>query len=181
MTRNLFNKTYDLFPIFLSFISWIMQMVFFWKSVHPFSQWHPSVFVVDGIRFNCAEQFMMYQKAKLFCDDEIADQILQTDKPSVQKQLGRLVKGFDSAEWEENRERIVYEASYHKFTQNPDMQRSLMNTGEKIIVEASPVDTIWGIGLSEDHPDATNPEKWKGLNLLGKALMKLRNDLAKAK
>ncbi|MBX7242143.1 MAG: NADAR family protein [Bacteroidia bacterium] len=154
-----------------------MEIEFFWKREHPFSQWHISPFTVDGITFNCAEQYMMYQKAKMFCDDETAEQILQTEKPSVQKQLGRLVKGFDEAEWVYNRERIVYEGSFHKFTQNPKLQSILLETGDKLLAEASPLDNIWGIGMSEDNPEVRNPEKWTGLNLLGKALMKLRQTL----
>ncbi len=153
------------------------ELLLFWKKEHPLSQWHPSSFSVNGITFNCAEQFMMYSKAKLFCDDETAEQILQSEKPSVQKQLGRLVQGFDETEWLHHRERIVYEGNYHKFTQNPNLKDYLLETGDKTLVEASPVDTIWGIGMSEENPDAYNPEKWKGLNLLGKALMKVRESL----
>jgi ribA/ribD-fused uncharacterized protein len=156
-----------------------MEFEFFWGTAHPFSQWHPASFVVDGIEFNCAEQFMMYKKAKLFCDDETATEILQAHKPSVQKQLGRLVQNFDEAEWNQNRERIVYEGNFHKFTQNEHLRTYLMGTSDKMIVEASPLDPIWGIGMAADNPDARNPEKWKGENLLGKALMELRKDLQK--
>ena len=152
---------------------------FFWRTESPFSQWHPSPFVVDGISFNCAEQFMMYKKAKLFCDDETAEMILTATKPSIQKELGRAIKGYEDAEWLQNRERIVYEGNFHKFTQNENLRKALMNTGETTLVEASPVDTIWGIGLAADNPDASFPEKWKGLNLLGKILTELREDLKK--
>lgn len=155
------------------------KFTFFWRTESPFSQWHPTNFVVEGINFNCAEQFMMYKKAKLFCDDETAEAILSTSKPSVQKQLGRTVKNFDAAEWLQNRERIVYEGNFHKFTQNKSLQKQLMDTGDSLLVEASPVDDIWGIGLSADNPDAAFPERWKGLNLLGKILTELREDLKK--
>lgn len=156
-----------------------MEFEFFWGTEHPFSQWHPSTFTVDGIEFNCAEQFMMYKKAKLFCDDDIATEILDAHKPSVQKQLGRLVKDFDAAEWNQNRERIVYQGNFHKFTQNEELRKFLLETNDKIIVEASPLDPIWGIGMGADNPDARHPEKWKGENLLGKVLMELRANLQK--
>lgn len=152
---------------------------FFWRTESPFSQWHPSPFVVEGISFNCAEQFMMYKKAKLFCDDETADEILKASKPSVQKELGRAVRDYHEAEWLQNRERIVYEGNFHKFTQNENLRKALLDTGETTLVEASPVDSVWGIGLSVDNPDAAFPEKWKGLNLLGKILTELREDLKK--
>lgn len=153
---------------------------FFWQRESPFSQWHPSPFVVDGITYNCAEQYMMYQKAKLFCDEEIATEILNAEKPSIQKQLGRAIQGFDTNEWHQHRERIVYEGNFHKFSQNENLRHALLETGESTIVEASPIDDIWGIGLSADNPDAAFPEKWKGLNLLGKILTNLREDLKKS-
>jgi ribA/ribD-fused uncharacterized protein len=156
-----------------------MEFEFFWGTEHPFSQWHPSIFTVEGIEFNCAEQFMMYKKAMLFCDEDIATEILQAHKPSVQKQLGRLVKDFDATEWNQNRERIVYEGNFHKFTQNQALRQFLLETKDKMIAEASPLDPIWGIGMGADNPDARNPEKWKGENLLGKVLMELRADLQK--
>lgn len=158
-----------------------MDFEFFWGTSHPFSQWHPAEFVIDGITFNCAEQYMMYRKAKLFCDEEIAEQILQAKKPSVQKELGRLVQNFDAAEWKQNRERIVYEGNFYKFTQNENLRKFMMDTADKMIVEASPVDKVWGIGMAESNPDARNPEKWNGENLLGKILMELRADLGKSK
>lgn len=157
-----------------------MNFEFFWGTSHPFSQWHPATFIIEGITFNCAEQYMMYRKAKLFCDEEIAEQILQAKKPSVQKELGRLVQNFDAAEWKQNRERIVYEGNFYKFTQNDNLRKFLMDTADKTIVEASPVDNVWGIGMAESNPDARNPEKWNGENLLGKILMELRADLAKS-
>ena len=153
---------------------------FFWRTESPFSQWHSSHFVVEGISFNCAEQYMMYRKATLFCDDEIAAQILRSTKPSVQKELGRAVSGYNEAEWLQNREKIVYEGNFHKFTQNENLRKALLGTGETTLVEASPVDKIWGIGLSADNPYAAFPEKWKGLNLLGKILTELREELRRA-
>ena len=147
----------------------------FWRG--PFSQWHTSPFKLNDISFSCAEQYMMYQKAMLFGDNDTAEAIIQTSNPKTHKSLGRKVKGFGDKLWEMHRERIVYEGNFAKFTQNPELFNILMSTGEKILVEANPVDTIWGIGLSEDNPDALIPAKWKGQNLLGKVLTQVRDDL----
>lgn len=121
----------------------------------------------------------MYQKAMLFDDTEIATQILKTGNPKMQKVLGRKVKNFEEAIWVAERERIVYEGNYHKFSQNPDLKEALLATKGKTIVEASPLDKIWGIGLSEDDERAHNRKQWRGLNLLGVVLTKLRDDFLK--
>lgn len=148
---------------------------FFWRG--SFSQWVPSSFIVDGVVYSHAEQYMMYQKALLFDDKVIAQKILDEKHPRNQKKLGRKIKGFDESKWKENRERIVYEGNYAKFTQNKDIYNELIATKNKILVEASPVDKIWGIGMAEDDPKIEDENQWKGLNLLGKVLTKLKNDL----
>lgn len=153
------------------------EFEFFWGSHHPFSQWHTSEFVINEINFNCAEQYMMYQKALLFDNEDIAQQILETDVPGKQKALGRKVKGFNPIIWEANRFQIVYDANKAKFSQNEHLLKFLKGTTGKWIVEASPVDSIWGIGLSVNSPKARLPEQWEGLNLLGEVLMKVREDL----
>jgi ribA/ribD-fused uncharacterized protein len=150
---------------------------FFFRPDAPFSQWHPSRFVVDGNTFVCAEQFMMHGKALLFRDVEIAAQILTTAAPRTQKALGRNVRNFDEAVWKREREAIVYRANHAKFTQNPALLKALLATGNRQLVEASPFDRIWGIGLAADHPDAEVPSKWRGQNLLGKILTRLRDEL----
>ncbi len=156
------------------------QYTFFWKSHSPFSQWYLCNFVVDGIEFNCAEQYMMYKKAELFSDLETAKKILESTSPAKQKKLGRQVKGFDQQIWDQHCKQIVYEGNYAKFTQNPDLKEELLKTKGTILVEASPVDRIWGVGLSEEDPRILNPKEWRGRNYLGEILTKLREDLMKS-
>jgi ribA/ribD-fused uncharacterized protein len=186
------------------------EFIFFWLTYSPFSQWHPALFLVKDTAFTSAEQFMMYCKAKLFKDEEIAQKILEInmtnmvvkqfidghfqekgvsrkeilkDKELVKewnkaqkeiKSLGRKVKNYNDEEWCKNRENYVYRGSYEKFTQNPELKELLIKTGDSIMVEASKFDKIWGIGMTKDDPNAMYPEKWKGLNLLGNILTKLK-------
>ena len=142
-----------------------------------FSQWWLSAFIVDKVTYKTAEHWMMAKKAELFNDNEVLDKIIKANSPAEAKKLGRQVKNYDDAIWLENRFEIVKEGNYHKFSQNPDLKAFLLNTDERVIVEASPVDPIWGIGMAGDHKDVLNPEKWKGLNLLGFALMEVRDEL----
>ncbi|RNB81128.1 NADAR family protein [Brevibacillus fluminis] len=153
------------------------KFTFFWKSHSPFSQWHKRSFNLNGMTFTCAEQAMMYGKAMLFGDHGIAQRILQTAEPREQKQLGRLVKNFDKAIWEQNCMQIVKEANRAKFTQHEDLLEALLKTAGTTIVEASPTDSIWGIGLAEDDPRASNRRQWKGTNWLGQVLTELREEL----
>ena len=142
-----------------------------------FSQWWLSSFKVNGVTYKTAEHWMMAKKAELFNDNEVLDKIIKANSPAEAKKLGRQVKNYDDAIWLENRFEIVKEGNYHKFSQNPDLKAFLLNTDERVIVEASPVDPIWGIGMAGDHKDVLNPAKWKGLNLLGFALMEVRDEL----
>ena len=151
----------------------------FWTG--PFSQWNNSEFVVDGQKYVTAEQYMMHKKALLFNDKNTADKIIKSDSPATQKSLGRKVKGFDEKIWRKHREQIVYDGNYAKFSQNEYLLKELLDTGDKILVEASPVDKIWGIGLAEENKDAYNPVKWRGLNLLGKVLTQVKHDLKNRK
>lgn len=148
----------------------------FWDN-SPFSQWYKCSFVAFGIEFNCAEQYMMYMKAVIFDDLQTADKILEAKEPREQKELGRHVKGFNQERWDYLSRKVVYDASRHKFMQNEDLLEQLFTTDDCYLVEASPYDTIWGIGLSEDNPDAKNPEKWRGTNWLGDMLTLLREDI----
>src|SRR5579871_4776144 len=132
-----------------------------------FSQWFASPFKVDNILYLTSEHWMMAKKAALFNDNEILKEILSTEKPAVAKELGRKIKNFDAAVWKAHCYTIVVEGNLHKFSQNQNIKTFLLQTGNKIIVEASPVDTVWGIGLSHENPDVQNPSKWKGSNLLG--------------
>jgi ribA/ribD-fused uncharacterized protein len=142
-----------------------------------FSQWYPAGFTVDGIIYRTAEHWMMVKKALLFNDPESAEKILAAPNPAVAKKLGRELKNFDAALWASHSYEIVVQGNKHKFSQNETLKTVLLQTGNKIIVEASPVDNIWGIGLAHDAKEATNPFEWKGTNLLGFALMEVRSML----
>jgi len=150
---------------------------FFFGPENPFSQWYTSTFVVGDITYTCAEQYMMHGKALLFEDGETALEILAVDHPRAHKALGRKVRGFDDHVWKREREGIVMAGSRAKFTQNADLLDKLLATRGTELVEASPYDKIWGIGLGERDPNALDPAKWRGLNLLGKILTKLRDEL----
>lgn len=141
-----------------------------------FSQWWEKEFSVNGIIYPTAEHFMMAQKARLFDDNETLEEILKAKTPAEAKKIGRKVKNFDEKIWLENRFKIVEEGNYYKFS-DPIYKVFLLGTGNKIIVEASPMDTIWGIGLAQDSEKVHNPNMWRGLNLLGFALMEVRDRL----
>lgn len=141
------------------------------------SQWWPAEFTVDNEVYPTAEHFMMVGKARLFGDEQIAAKIFEAPTPDAAKSLGRKVKSFDDEIWTEHRYDIVVRGTEAKFSQNPPLHGYLVGTGNAVIVEASPVDPIWGIGLSADSPDARHPDRWRGLNLLGKALMDVRDRL----
>lgn len=111
----------------------------------------------------------------MFGDQEIRAQILQATTPNAAKALGRKISGFNEQDWLKHRYETVVRANKAKFSQNPELNNFLKETGSSIIVEASPVDNIWGIGLAQDHANANNPNLWQGLNLLGFALMQVRD------
>ena len=138
------------------------------------SQWWPATFTVDSHTFATAEHYMMWSKAKLFNDDEIAEKILSAPHPHRAKALGRQVRAFDQEVWESARYAIVVEGSRAKFTQHDDLGTFLRRTGDRVLVEASPMDRVWGIGLAANDPRAEDPTQWRGLNLLGYALMAAR-------
>jgi ribA/ribD-fused uncharacterized protein len=154
------------------------EHTFFFRPESPFSQWYPARFVVGGITFGCAEQFMMHGKALLFGDHEAAARILDAPSPRAHKAIGRTVRGFVEATWAAAREGIVYTGSRAKFTQNEDLRRALLATRKTLLVEASPFDRIWGVGLAADNPRIDDPRNWRGKNLLGYILTRLRDELA---
>lgn len=139
-----------------------------------FSQWFESPFTLDAISYPTAEHLMMAEKARLFGDEAVCARILAARTPAEAKKLGRLISGFDEERWLQARFEIVVKGNHAKFSQNPALREFLLNTGERVLVEVSPVDAIWGIGLAADDPRAANPEQWRGLNLLGFALMAVR-------
>ena len=163
-----------------------LDFLFFWGHSNKydqkvgkfcFSQWFEIPFTVGNIVYKTAEHWMMAQKALLFNDLECFEKIVHTGTPKVAKELGREVKNFDEEVWNNHKYEIVKVGNIHKFNQNIDIFDFLVNTAEKVIVEASPVDAIWGIGLSQDSDYIDNIYCWRGQNLLGFALMEVRDFL----
>ncbi|GAB1096669.1 NADAR family protein [Shewanella algae] len=164
-----------------------VKYIFFWGhqekgeqiSKSCFSQWYDAKFEEEGNVFITAEHYMMYHKARLFGDDIACERILLATNPGAAKAIGREVVGFNQEVWDERRFEIVLNANLAKFAQHTELKSFLLNTGNRILVEASPVDKVWGIGLAQDHPESEIPRRWKGLNLLGFALMEVRDRLRK--
>jgi ribA/ribD-fused uncharacterized protein len=162
------------------------KYLFFWGHQPPpaggvgkgcLSQWWPAEFTVEGVAYASAEHYMMWAKAMLFGDAETAGQIRQAPHPGAAKALGRQVRGFDDQRWADRRFDLVVTANTAKFGQHPDLREFLLSTGRRVLVEASPQDRIWGIGLTADDERAGAPDTWLGLNLLGFALMEVRHQL----
>jgi ribA/ribD-fused uncharacterized protein len=155
-------------------------IVLFYKSTDQktgyLSQWYLSPFRDEnGVEYNCAEQYMMAEKAKLFHDNVSLKKIMAERNPICQKQLGRTVSGFCNRLWLQHRENIVKKANRLKFQQHPDLMQRLCST-RGLIAEASPSDVIWGIGMSKYNLNVYDSSKWKGLNLLGNILTSLRDE-----
>ena len=142
------------------------------------SQWYPCEFEAEGTKYTSAEQYMMAEKARLFGDEEIRAQILKTSDPAICKKLGRKVRNFNQEKWNKNRENIARKGNFYKFSQNAKLREFLLSTGDKILAEASPRDRIWGIGMGKSNPDALDPAKWRGRNLLGFSIMSVRKKIA---
>lgn len=147
------------------------KFTFFWYG--PFSQWYLSPMVVDGIPYNCCEQYMMASKAILFNDLDTCQQIMDAEEPRIQKKLGRQVNNFDVKIWNSVAKEIVKKGNLAKFSQNTELKKLLLNT-EGTLVEASPYDKIWGIGLGENDPKSLNRTTWEGTNWLGEILTEVR-------
>ena len=164
-----------------------VKYLFFWGhhpqrdgSVGPgcLSQWWPAPLVVDGVRYATAEHFMMAGKARLFGDEAIVARMLAAPHPGAVKALGRQVRGFEESRWDAHRFDLVVAGNLAKFSQHPDLGRYLTGTGNRVLVEASPLDPVWGIGVAATDPRAQDPARWRGPNLLGFALMRARAQLA---
>lgn len=162
------------------------KFVFFWGhrpradgalSKSCFSQWFDAPFDVDGVHYHTAEHWMMARKAELFNDPSAREKILSNPKPGAAKAYGREVQNFDQGTWVEHRIDIAISGNLHKFGQNRELANYLLGTGDRVLVEASPVDAIWGIGLEATDERCLDPSAWQGLNLLGFALMVVRDRL----
>ncbi|MCI8649796.1 MAG: NADAR family protein [Anaerotruncus sp.] len=165
------------------------KYLFFWRPTPSadgkitetcLGQWWMSDFTVDGITYSCAEQYMMAEKARLFGDAQMLQSILDAKHPKEMKALGRAVRNFDKAVWDARCYEIVRTGNIYKFSQNVQLWEFLAGTRKRILVEASPRDRIWGIGMGAQNPDAQDPMKWRGKNLLGFALTEVRDLLEQA-
>jgi ribA/ribD-fused uncharacterized protein len=158
-------------------------VVYFWgHTPNPkkmtaacFSQWYDCYFEVDGIQYHTTEQYMMASKARLFGDEEVFREIMEADSPFDYKKLGRKIRGFEQTLWDARKYDIVVEGNKAKFGQNRDIREFLLSTGEALLAEASPYDKIWGIGLDRETALKGTAEQWQGENLLGCALMEVRD------
>ena len=151
------------------------KYVFFWGS--EFSNWFECKFKYKNLTFLNSEQAFMWEKAVFFGDMETAEKILLTPSPNQNKKLGRKVKNFNAEKWLRDGYEVMIAVNMAKFSQNSRLKAILLSTEDKIIVEASPYDTIWGIGLYWEDDRVLDENKWRGQNLLGKALMEVREKL----
>lgn len=141
------------------------------------SQWWMCGFTVDGVEYSCAEQYMMAEKARMFGCQDMLEKIMEAKSPKVMKAYGRAVRNFDKETWDNACYDLVRRGNIAKFSQNPKLWDFLKSTKKRILVEASPMDRIWGIGMDRSNSDAECPLKWKGRNLLGFALTEARDQL----
>lgn len=149
--------------------------IYFWDGIY--SNFYPITFMYKGQIFLNSEQAFMWEKARTFNDSAIALLVLQANRPEDAKKLGRKVSGFNDSVWDKVKEQIMYDVVYAKFSSSPTLKSQLISTGNKILVEASPYDKIWGVGLREEDNRILNEKNWLGQNLLGKVIMKVRNNL----
>lgn len=164
------------------------ENIFFWGH-HPgkegtvgkecFSQWYMAEFYVGHMGYCCMEQYMMSKKALLFGDKETSEKIMESKEQNEIKQLGREVKGFDEEIWNSFKVPIVLTGNYYKFSQLEELRKYLLGTGESLLIEASPYDKVWGIGMNAEEASVCGIDGWKGMNLLGFALMEVRDEIAR--
>ena len=167
-----------------------LEYIFFWGHGKTgdntitkmcLSQWYDCRFTIDGVEYHTAEKYMMSQKAVLFGDEKIRAEIMSASHPKEFKSLGRKISGFNQKIWDKNCCDIVIRGNVAKFSQNEALRKFLLNTGSQVLVEASPYDKIWGIGMSADDPKCENPTLWNGSNYLGFCLMEARDIIRERK
>lgn len=141
------------------------------------SNWYLCDFTVDGIKYSSMEQYMMYMKATVFGDNNIASQIMGTTDVAAIKDLGRCVSNYNNTIWNGIRQPLIYKGLLEKFRQNEELKNELLKTGDAILAECANSDLIWGIGIRMDDPDKNDMKKWRGTNLLGFSLMLVRDEL----
>jgi ribA/ribD-fused uncharacterized protein len=158
-----------------------MYLPFYGHTAEPgritnavYSQFYPVEFQIDGVRYRWAEQWMMAAKARLFGDQKALAAILRADEPLACKKIGRTVSNYDDGQWSAARFDLVVAGNIAKFGQNQLLREHLLGSADAILVEAAPRDTIWGIGLGRENPAVHDPLRWRGCNLLGFALVKVR-------
>jgi ribA/ribD-fused uncharacterized protein len=155
-----------------------MNFVLFYGNKEIYSNFYPAAFEIDGKAFPTSEHYFMYVKAMTFDPNgEVTYERLAAASPKEAKAQGRQVRFYSESRWNAMCENVMYKACLAKFSQNPELKQQILETGDAIIVECSPRDRKWGIGMGKNNPDATNPDKWRGRNLLGKTLMRVRKTL----
>ena len=154
--------------------------IFFYRvgdAYGAFSNWAPTPFTVDGVSFSTAEQYIMYRKCLTFGDTVTAKKLLSSDSPKEQKALGREAAGYIDSVWAGIRQTVAIRGLYAKFSQDAELKRLLLGTGDAVLVECTSNDRIWACGLDRDDDDRLSADRWKGQNILGFALMEVRNML----
>lgn len=154
------------------------DLVLFYGRRPVFSNFYISPFKIGKLKYNCTEQYFQHKKAMFFEDHKTAGKIMKTQSPAQQKKLGRRVKGYDELRWMQVRKQTMESGCMAKFTQNQPEKEKLLATGDSLMVECSPTDKIWGIGLGLKDHRAKNPKNWVGQNLMGKVLENVRELIA---
>lgn len=152
--------------------------IFYFGPESEYSHWFACSFTIDGQRFCCVEQYLMYHKAMLFHDSEIGKRILRSADPRRHRYLGRQVAGFNKELWHQHCKRFAFDANDAKFAQNPVLAENLLQTIGKCFAEASPYDRLWGIGLSLKNPGIYHRAQWRGRNWAGEVLEAVRDRMS---
>lgn len=141
------------------------------------SNWYLSDLIVDDVSLSSMEQYMMYEKAVTFEDFKTAEKILETKNVALIKQYGRQVANYNDIIWNGIRQIVVYKGLFAKFSQDETLRENLRKTGSAILAECAVMDRVWGIGLSMKDPNRFDMNKWNGQNLLGFAIMQVRDQI----